>query len=157
MKRVIAGVFAIVALMFVMIGCKGDPVKDDLVGYSKSAIPLVNKYSVDFPKKMEDAQKNPKDYLSVMTKDVLPMFKEYREKMAAVKPATKELQDIHNAFAANLADIEDGLKMLVKAVQTSDKKLINTASEKLAAAASGEEKFKKDIEELAKKHDVKFQ
>ena len=85
------------------------------------------------------------------------MFKEYREKMAAIKPATKELQDIHSTFVANLTEIEDNLKMLVKAVQNKDVKLLNAAGEKMAAAASGEEKFKKDIEELAKKHDVKFQ
>ncbi len=157
MKRVILGVVAVIALMFVMIGCKGDPIKDDLISYSKSAIPLVNKYGVDLPKKVEEANKDSKQYLAVMSKEVVPMMKEYREKMAAIKPATKELQDIHGTFVKNLTDMEEVFKMLVKAVETKDAKLLQTANEKIAAVAPGEDKFKKDIEELAKKHDVKFQ
>jgi DNA repair ATPase RecN len=156
MKRVTVGIFVLVAMMFAMTGCKGDPVKDDIMGYSKSGIPTFNKFTAEITKKMNDLQNAPKKD-EFINKEVVPQFKDFKEKMGAIKPATKELQEIHDTYVTALTSGEEAIKMLAKAVEKQDQKLFKTAGDKIDALSLAEDKYKKDFNELAKKHGVKIE
>lgn len=158
MRIFAAGISSLVTLVFLLAGCNSDPVKVDIVNYSKSAIQIYNKYEADISKKMDEAKnaRKKEDYIPIINKELLPLYKEYKEKMAAIKPVSKELQDIHNAFITALGASEEGLTMLAKSITSADQKLSKSASDKIDAAGQGNEKYKKDFNELAKRHGVKI-
>jgi hypothetical protein len=72
------------------LGC--DAIKDDLSTYSKTVVPVYNSYSEKFAAKMDEGSKatSQKEYVAV-TKDTITLLDEFRGKMEAVKPETKEV------------------------------------------------------------------
>ena len=158
MKRPVLAILAlaVVALAFSS-GC--DKVKDDIVGYSKSAVPLINKFGADFRAKMEDVGKadSKEVYVSRTRADLIPMIKAYRDKLAAIKPESNELKAIHDAYVAGVAGTEEGLKALLDSIEKEDAALAETAKRKVEAGEAAEATFKKDFEALAKAHDIKFE
>ncbi len=78
-------------------------------------------------------------------------------KLEAVKPATKEVQDIHNAYLGVIKNTEDGIRGVAEALEKQDQKLAKASADKLSGVDQGEQKFLKDIADLAQKHNVKLQ
>ena len=142
----------------VMAGCTSDPVKDDVVKYSNSIAPIMAS-SDAIAKKSDESGKetDPKALVNKFRKELLPMITELKTKLEAIKPTTKEVQDIHAAYLIGIRDFETGIKGLADAVEKHDQKLAKASTDKISAIGPIEEKFKKDFNELATKHNVKLQ
>lgn len=151
--------FSVPAAMLLMVSIGCDPIKDDAVSYANTAIPAFNQFSAEVGKKMQEAQSAPDGsaYAEKTRKEILPLFKDFQEKMAAIKPATKELQQIHEDYLAALRMGAEGLRDLANAIDQQDQSLSKTAQEKIEASAKAEQKYRNDFDELAKKHGVKLQ
>jgi uncharacterized protein YoxC len=146
----------LIGVLFVFGGCTSDPVKDDLVKYSNDMTPVM-KVADGIEKKSDEISKeqNTKALVAKLRNDLLPIVTDVRNKMDAIKPASKEVQDIHTAYLAGVKDCEEGIKGLADAIEKQDQKLAKASADKMSSVGTAEEKFKKDIEELAKKHNVK--
>ena len=119
------------------LGC--DAIKDDLSQYSKTAVPVYNSYSEKFLAK---------------NKEGIALLDEFRGKMEAFKPETKEVQDLNQSCIAALTSMEEGSKQLGEAIEKHDHALAQAAQAKISDAAKADEKFRADLTALEEKHHV---
>jgi hypothetical protein len=160
MKKVLIAMMVMSVLVLSMVaGCTSDPIKGDCVSYLKNANPIVDKYSGAISKKIEDVNNKPNGeaIIAGMKNEVLPLMKEYREKMEAIKPATKDVQDIHNTYIAAIRTCEEGINGLAEAIAKKDSNLAKASADKISAISPAEDKWKNDFNTLAKNHGVKIE
>ena len=69
--------------------------------------------------------------------------------MEAIKPATKEVQVIHEAYKSSIKDYLSGLQSMADAVEKNDGKLVNESAVKLNAIEAARAKFLADTKTLA--------
>lgn len=135
------------------LGC--DAIKGDLSTYSKTAVPVYNTYSDKFGAIMNEGSKvsSQEEYVAV-TKETIALLDEFRAKMEAVKPETKEVQDLNQSCVTNLTNLEDGYKQMLDAIEKHDQALAQTAKAKIEDAVKADEKFRSDLKALEDKHHV---
>jgi uncharacterized protein YoxC len=135
------------------LGC--DAIKDDLSQYSKTAVPVYNSYSEKFAAKLDEASKtsSPEEFLA-KNKEGIALLDEFRGKMEAFKPETKEVQDLNQSCIAALTSMEEGSKQLGEAIEKHDHALAQAAQAKISDAAKADEKFRADLTALEEKHHV---
>jgi hypothetical protein len=100
--------------------------------------------------------KTEKAYASKLRKEFVPIVTGVLTQMAAIKPATKEVQAIHNTFLSSLKDYLAGLQSMADAVEKKDDALVNESAKKLNAYGPAYEKFVNDTGALATINNIKF-
>jgi septal ring factor EnvC (AmiA/AmiB activator) len=139
-----------------LLGC--DAIKSDLSSYSKTAVPIYNSYSEKLGVKFDaSAKASSKEEYLADTKEIIAQLDEFRGKMEAVKPETKEVQDLHQSCITNLANMEEGSKQIVEAIEKQDETLSQSAKAKIEDAVKADEKFRSDLKALEDKHHVQVQ
>jgi hypothetical protein len=157
MQRVTALLGAIACLfMLSLSGCSSDPVKDDIVRYSNSAIPAINKFDEDIGKKLDEINRegDKEVFLNKIRNEVLPLLKDIKGKVEVAKPKTRELQDAHQMYADMLNSMEAGMKSLADAIENNNQFVYRDAIDKINSCQEAENRFKNQVRDLARKHDV---
>lgn len=135
-----------------------DQVKEDLIKYSGSVDKIMKPLEVISRLTEELAKaKTAKEYVAKLRNEFIPLVTEALKHMEALKPSTKEVQDIHGAYLASFRDYATGLKEMADAVEKSDDKLVKIAEVKINAFKPASAKFAKDSVELAKINTVRIQ
>jgi len=135
-----------------------DATKSDLSRYSKTAVPIYNSYSEKFAGKTDEASKaaSAEEFVA-KNKEAIAILDEFRVKLEAVKPESKEVQDLHQTCIANITNLEEGSKQLGEAIEKQDQALSQTAKAKIEDAVKADEKFRSDLKALEDKHHVQVQ
>ena len=157
MRRVTVMMFAVAAIfVLLMSGCNSDPVKKDIISYSKTVIPVINSFDDVIGKKLDEIgkEKDKAIFLKKTKNELLPILEDFREKVVAVKPSSKELQDVHNLYLGMINTTEEGMKLLVESVEKQDQTKYKSAMEKIGSGQEMENKYKNAFKELAGKHGV---
>lgn len=173
MKKLTTLIAALIGILFVMGGCsqeqaksqekeqvtkqadnqKNDQVRDDLAKYltaeSQAMEPwaAINKMTDELTK-----AKSAKKYVSILRTEFVPLVTGVITRMEAIKPASKEVQDIHNAYLSSIKDYLTGLQNMAAAVEKNDDNLVSASAVKLNAFASAHAKFLEDTNALANKN-----
>lgn len=157
MKRITA-IPCLAACLFLLLmpGCSKDPVKDDIVKYSKSAIPAINKFDAEIAKKLDEvSRENDRNiFLNKIRNEILPLLKDMKDRAEAAKPKTKELQDVHQMYAGMLNTMEGGMRSLAESIETNNQTVYRDAIDKINSCQQTENSFKGAFKELARKHSV---
>jgi hypothetical protein len=147
--------FAVIsAVVFTsLVAC--DAIKDDLSQYSKTAVPVYNNYAEKLGEKFVAAKKasGPEAFLA-NNREITALLDDFRIKMEAIKPETREVQDLNQDCIANLTLMEDGSKQLGQAIEKQDTKLAEKAKAKIEDALKADERFRKDLKAMEEKHNV---
>ncbi|HZV82261.1 MAG TPA: hypothetical protein VFF53_08845 [Geobacteraceae bacterium] len=175
MKKSITLIAALAGILFAMGGCsreqaksqekeqvtnqvgtqKNDQVRDDLAKYLSAESQAMKPWSsID---KMTDEltkAKSAKKYVSILRKEFVPLVTGVTSQMEAIKPATKEVQDIHNAYLSSIKEYLTGLKSMAEAVENNDNKLVSASEVKLNAFAAAHAKFLEETNALANKNNI---
>lgn len=75
----------------------------------------------------------------------VPKYTEFYQKLSAMKPKTKEVQDVHSLYVTGAKYQLDAFKQILTALEKQDADLINDANKKLDA---GREKINAFLEEI---------
>jgi len=157
MKRVTTMLVAVAGLFLLfMSGCSSDPVKADIISYSKNTIPLINKFDDEIGKKLDEISKeNDKTvFVNKIKNEILPLLKNVRDKVAAVNTKSKELQDVNQMFLGMLNTMETGMVSLAGSIENNNQAMYKDALDKINTCQQTENKFKEAFKVLANKHDV---
>lgn len=173
MKKHVAVIAALIGIFTVMGGCKKDPakeqaaatnqaagqandqVKEDLAGYS-SSVAKITKPLETLGKLTEDLAKakTANAYASKLRKEFVPLVTGVVTQMETLKPATKEVLDIHNAYLASIKDLAAGFNEMAAAVEKNDDKLVSAAEAKINSFKTADAKFMQEYLALAKKYNI---
>ncbi len=180
MKKIVAVVAVLVGILSVMGGCKKDQPKDqpkgqvtnqaadqatvqvndqareDLVKYIGSVNKVIKPLAVT-DKLTEDLAKakTAKAYVAKLRNELLPLVTGALTQLEAIKPASKEVQDIHGPYLASFKNYAAGLKGMADAVEKNDDKSVGAAEVNINAFKPAHAKFINDSNELARKYNVK--
>lgn len=176
MKRVNASVAVLLGMFLFIAGCSqeqpksqgkdqvtiqpgnqiNEQVKNDLPKYVSAVKQAMSPWSkiTTLTEELKKA-KSAKVYVSKLRTEFVPIVTGVATQMDAIKPETKEVQEIHSAFTASIKDYLAGLKSMADAVETKDDKLTSEAAVKLNAFAQAQAKFIADTNALANKNNVK--
>jgi len=178
MKMVTALTAVLIGILFVMGGCSQEPtksqeknqvttqtdtqtndqVKDDLAKYLSAEEQAMKPWAAinKMTEKLTKA-KSAKVYGSILRKEFVPLVTGVVTQMEAIKPATKEVQAIHDAYKSSIKDYLSGLQSMADAVENNDAKLESASAVKLNAFAAAQAKFLEDTNSLARKVNIKAQ
>lgn len=98
--------------------------------------------------------KTAKAYTAKLRKEISPLVSEVLIQMESIKPATKEVQNIHTAFLASLKDYQAGLQIMAYGVEKKDDPAVNAAAVKLNALGPAHAKFIADVAALTSQNGV---
>jgi hypothetical protein len=157
-KWLLAIVFPVI---FLLSGCSGDPVQDDLLNYLNKEIKEAGKLEAAAVSAYEGVSganyQDDQTMYDALTTVVIPNYNEFIQELDSVKIETDELKDIHEIYIEG-ADIQFKAFVTIKqALEEQDAGLIQEANDKLADARKHIRDYKAELNKLAKEHDVKIE
>lgn len=131
---------------------KSGQVKDDLAKYVSAMEQVMKPWAkIDKMKEELKTAKTAKEYVSKLREGFVPIVTGIVAQMDAIKPATKEVQSIHDAYKSSVKDYLSGLQSMAVAVEKNDNNLVNESAVKLNALDAARAKFLGDIKALSEK------
>ncbi|QTC40333.1 hypothetical protein I7V34_14185 [Bacillus sp. V3] len=146
-------------MLLLLSGCS-DPVQDDLLNYInedlKDLTILEEEALAEYESVTGDNYED--DYTTyVHIKDVvMPAYKDFLDQLEEVKPATSEVQEIHELYieAVNLQN--NAFIKILAALEQQDYEMVADANEMLADGRAGIRKYTNELEKLADEHNVEL-
>ncbi|MDC0765085.1 hypothetical protein POF51_30645 [Brevibacillus sp. AG] len=155
-KLVIA--FLLLFSIFVVQGCGTDPVQEDLINYLNTELPKVTslerKATEEYSSITGANYTNDLVMFEAMTKSIIPTYSQFLEELEKIKPATPEVQKIHDQFILAATTQHSGFITTVSALEKQDYAKIATANKKLAEGRKLMRDYQAAIMELADSHEV---
>ena len=149
---VIVVVVGIVAVALVR--AFGDPVRNDLEEYLEKDLAKVEKLELKVSELYEEAQEAGDDAVmyDLIVEKVMPKSKELIEAAEDVEVETPELREIHEIYirAVNMQD--QGLILILSALEKQDMGILAQANAKLEEARKLAREYRTAVKEFAKKH-----
>lgn len=126
-------------------------VKEDLAKYRTAVEQAMKPWSA-IDRMTEDLKKakTAKIYVGKLHNEFMPLVTGVLTKMEAIKPATKEVQSIHDTYKANIKEYVAALQEMAEAVEKNNEQSGNVAAAKLNAFPAVQSKLRADIEALTK-------
>lgn len=147
--------------IFLLSGCLGDPVQDDLLNYinneTKEAAKLestaVSAYESVTGANYQDDQQ----LYDVLLNEVIPTYSEFVKELDSVNIETDEVKEIHEIYIEG-ADIQfNAFAKIKQALEEQDADLIQEANDMLTDARKHIRDYKNKLTKLAKEHDVELE
>lgn len=133
-------------------------VQDDLIAYiNEGLMPIADleKQAVESYQSVSGQNYTDDNTMyEAMTKTVVPNYQQFRDKLVALAPQTKEVKEIHEVYINGVNSQLEGFKMVVEAIEKQDAGIIEQANVKLDAGKAGIDDFKSRINKLAEEYDV---
>ncbi|WP_413304149.1 hypothetical protein AA0X95_00370 [Bacillus sp. 1P10SD] len=148
-------------LIFLLSGCGGDPVHDDLLNYVNKEMKEAGKLESAAVSAYEGVSganyTDDQTMYDALTKDIIPNYNEFIKELDSVNIETEELQDIHEIYIEG-ADIQfKAFTTIKQALEEQDPALIQQANDMLADARKHIRDYQNKLDKLAKEHDVKIE
>jgi hypothetical protein len=86
--------------------------------------------------------------------DVIPPYEEFNTIIKSIKPASPEVQAMHNEYIEAAKDQMEAFQLILEAIEKQDPEIIDKANEDLDKAQQLLTYWRKDLDEACKKHDV---
>ncbi|BAU28922.1 hypothetical protein DFP93_103231 [Aneurinibacillus soli] len=148
-------------LALFLVGCGQSEVSKDLVDYINNKLPELAKVETDAVRDYESVSgknfKNDEIMYNKLQDSVIPKYRDFVGKLEAIKPATKELQAVHEIYIQAANKQYSAFVQMSDALEKQDAGLLAQANDKLAEGRKGIRQWQTEIEALAKKNNVTFQ
>ena len=86
--------------------------------------------------------------------NVIPPYEEFYSILQSIKPATPELQKMHQEYVMAAGDQLEAFKLIMEAIEKQDPQIIEKANKDLDLAKELIAQWRSDLDELCKTHDV---
>lgn len=159
MKKVI--LFALVLpFVFMLSGCFGDPVQDDLLNYVNKEMPkafdletkAVSAYDdVSGPNYTDD-----QTMYDALNNEIIPNYKAFVDELDAVKTETDEVRKVHEIYIKGAESQYRAFLKIKSALEQQDANMIEDANNLLSEARQHIRDYQNELNKLAKEHDVKL-
>lgn len=150
-----------IMLPLLMVGCFGDPIKDDLNNYLYTQIPPLNKTEAQIIKDYESVTgSNYKDdatLYAMLNDNVIPNYEKFVTDLGNIKCKTVELQNIHQKWVDGAKIQLEGFKKARQALVDQDANEIQDANKLLKQAGDKIDEHNKELKTLADKYGMKVE
>ncbi|MFK9092156.1 hypothetical protein [Bacillus salipaludis] len=151
----------VLPLIFLLSGCLGDPVQDDLVNYVNHEMKDAGKLESSAVSAYESVTganyQDDQQLYDVLLNEVIPTYSEFVRELDSVNIETDEVKKIHEIYIQG-ADIQfNAFAKIKQALEEQNAGLVQEANDMLADARKHIRDYKNKLTKLAKEHDVKLE
>lgn len=158
MKSKAIAVLVFLLSLFILAGCAKDPIQDDLMNYLNNDISKISSMEEDAAAAYASVTGNnytdDQTMYDTLNSKVIPKYNELINKVSAIAPKTKEVQEIHKIYVNAAKTQMDGFKKILTALEKQDAGMIEDANKDLQKASSGMADYQAKLKELGSKHNV---
>ncbi|MFG0216974.1 hypothetical protein ACFU8X_28355 [Brevibacillus porteri] len=133
-----------------------DPVKDDLASYinsEMSKVAFLENRAVDEYNSILGAKiKDEAVIFKKLTNNVIPVYAQFLSEIKKIKPATKEVQIIHEQYIKAAEIQRDGLLLLASSIEKQNLSELVKANEQISTGKQQMEEILTDLNNLANSH-----
>lgn len=156
------GLLAIVfPFIFLLSGCFGDPVQDDLLNYVNKEMKSAGKLEAAAVAAYENVSganyQDDQAMYDALMNDIIPKYREFIKELDSAKIETDEVKDIHEIYIKGADTQFKAFAKIVLALEEQDTGMIQEANDMLADARKHIREYQRKLEKLAKEHDVKIE
>ena len=153
-------IFTLLVSLFVLQGCGNDPIQKDLLNYLNTELPNVaakeEKAGEAFDSVTGNNYSDDLALYDVLEAEVIPTYSDFVNDLEQIKPATPEVQKIHEQFISSANMQLSGFIMIMSAIEKQDSAEFATANEKLSSARQMSREWETALKQLADAHGVKI-
>ncbi|MCA1032716.1 hypothetical protein LCL95_17025 [Bacillus timonensis] len=159
MKKVLLAI--VLPMIFILSGCLSDPVQEDILNYVNKEM----KKAYDLETVALDAYDsvtganytNDAIMYNVLLDEVIPYYTEFLDEIERVNIETKELKEVHDDYVTGATYQYNAFVKLVGALEQQDRAMVEEANALLAKARQYINTYNKNLDKLAKEHDVEWE
>src|SRR5512133_2659081 len=104
MRPFISAITLAVLCCSILAGCSKDPIQTDLINYINvempKVAPLESSAMDSYTGVVAENYKTDQILYDTLTVKVIPVYKEFAQKLEEIKPATKEVRELHEKWVA---------------------------------------------------------
>jgi hypothetical protein len=156
-KRLLA---SFLPILFLLSGCFGDPVKDDLLNYvnkeMKTAYKLETKAITAYESVSGGNYKDDQTMYDALNNEVIPNYNEFIKELDSVTIETDELKKLHETYIKGAEIQYNAFLKIRQALEKQDPAMIQEANDMLSQARKHIRDYSNGLHKLAKDHDVKL-
>jgi hypothetical protein len=156
-KRLLA---SFLPILFLLSGCFGDPVKDDLLNYVNKEMKTAYQLEVKAISAYEGVSganyKDDQTMYDALNKEVIPNYNEFIKELDKVNIETDELKSIHETYIKGAEIQYNAFLKIRQALEQQNPDMIQEANDMLSEARKHIRDYKNKLTKLAKDHDVKL-
>ncbi|WP_106494643.1 hypothetical protein [Lentibacillus sp. Marseille-P4043] len=158
MKKALIGILPII---FLLVGCFSDPVKDDLLRYvnheMNTAFELEDTAISAYNNVSGVNYSDDETMYAALVDDVIPNYNEFIKELNYVSVETDELSEIHEIYIEG-ADIQyNAFVKITMALEEQDASIIEEANGMLDEAKRHLRNYRSKLNKLADEHDVEWE
>lgn len=152
MTKAKAWMLIVLSAVFLLAGCSSDPIEEDANHYFKEELPkvasleqeIMNQFST-----MTQSLKDPQALYQGLNDQLLPRYEAFVTELEKIKPATKEVQEVHEKYLAATRAQQEAFQLVVTAIKDKDKAGLTAAREKMEEARTLVKESKESMKQLA--------
>lgn len=152
-----AWMLLVLSAIFLLAGCSSDPVEKDANHYFKEELPKVASQEQEIMTQfsnMSQTLKDPQALYQGLNDQVLPRYEAFVQELEKIKPATKEVQEVHEKYLAATRAQQEAFQLVVTAIKNKDKAGLTAAREKLEEARTLVKESKESMKQLAQGYGI---
>jgi hypothetical protein len=151
----------VIPIIFLLAGCFGDPVQEDLLNYVNKEMKNAGKLEGAAVSAYEGVSganyQDDQTMYDTLINDVIPNYSEFIKELEAVTIETDEVRVIHEIYIEGANIQFDAFAKIKQALEDQDANLIQEANDMLADARKHIRDYQTKLDNLAKEHDVKIE
>ncbi|RNB79267.1 hypothetical protein [Brevibacillus panacihumi] len=152
MRKAKAWMLIVLSAVLLLAGCSSDPVEEDANHYFKEELPKVASLEQEIMTQfsnMSQTLKDPQALYQGLNDQVLPRYEAFVKELEKIKPATKEVQEVHEKYLSATRAQQEAFQRIVNAMKDKDKAGLTAAREKLEEARTLIKESKEGMKQLA--------
>jgi methyl-accepting chemotaxis protein len=142
-----------ILMIVLLIGC-GNPIKEDMINYSKKLDEIDKSFEL-LRSKTDKIGDEKDDYLKAIRGDIIPFFNDTKEKLENIDIKTKEVLEINNVFIIALELYAKSFDQLSDAIEYMDEDRIKESEKTMGEAENKIDEGNAEWEKLTKKYNFK--
>lgn len=140
--------------------CGGDPVQKDLLNYVNVELDKVSTLESEaigaYESVVGDNYKGDSIMYFTIKDTVIPKYEAFSTVLESIKPATTDVMAMHQEYIKAAGEQMEAFKLLIIALEKQDAAIVQQANADLDLARTNIDKWKSDIREACKKHNVEL-
>jgi hypothetical protein len=152
--------FTALLFTFILSGCFGDPVQDDLLKYLNEDLAEITPLETEAISAYESVTgtnfTSDAELYDTLTFEVVPTYQEFADELESIKVETDELREVHEGYIEGVNLQYNAFIKIVTALEELDRSKIEEANAMLDDARKLMRDFNHNIEKLAEEHNVEL-
>lgn len=159
MRRLFIMILVLIFIVFFASGCTS-PVKDDLISYINTKLPLVTHLEeealTEYESIVTEENYSYQALYNSLNDSIIPKYSEFVQKLEAISVNTKEVEEIHKLYLQGANKQLETFISLKEGMEDRDNEKLDKSNELLKESKNYMDRYRDEVLILADKHGINY-